>query len=171
MIRLKDWNVERLFGQLQDRPEGRMKKGDLAPVVLAPLMDGEMPQAERARRGFGILKKDYPHIAREDMERMQAVLYVLSCKFLTQEEKMNIKELIATDFLTQLFIEDGKVLGRAEGKTEGKAEDVLFLLGDVGTVAPELSGRVAGEKDEAVLQRWLKLAARVKSVEEFEQAM
>lgn len=167
VIRLKEQNVEAFLEHLRSKPDHRLKKEDLVPIVLMPLMDGKMPQKERARRGFEILKRSYPHVSKEDLERMQAVLYVLSCKFLTEEEKMNVKELIATDFLTKLFIEDGKVLGRAEGK----AEAVLYLLEDIGTVGPKLSDRIAEEKDEAVLEKWLKLAAKAKSVEEFERTM
>lgn len=88
IIRLKDQNVEQLFWRLQGKTDAGMRKKDLVPVVLAPLMDGKMSQMERAKQGFALLKKNYPHIDREDMERMQAVLYVISCKFLTQEESL-----------------------------------------------------------------------------------
>ncbi len=88
---------------------------------------------------------------------------------------MRLKEFIATDFLTQLFIEDGKVLGRAEGREEGEAlgqaKSILFLLKDIGPVTPALSDRVICEKDESMLQKWLKLAASAGSIEEFEKAM
>ncbi len=179
IIRLKDRSAEQLFERLKSIPEAQMHKKDLLPVVLVPLMDSKISQSERAMQGFAFLKKSWQHISKEDIRRMQAVLYVLSCKFLTEEEKMRLKEFIATDFLTQLFIEDGKALGREEGREEGKTEgealgqakSILFLLKDIGPVTPALSDRVICERDESMLQKWLKLAASAGSIEEFEKAM
>lgn len=37
--------------------------------------------------------------------------------------------------------------------------------------AAELSGRILGGKNEETLRKWLKLAARAESVEEFEKSM
>lgn len=106
---------------------------------------------------------------------MQAILYILACKFLTNDEIREGKEGIAVNLLAQLYFDDGMTLGKlegkAEGKTEGKAEDILDLLGDRGNIAAELSGRILGEKNEETLRKWLKLAARAESVEEFEKSM
>ena len=52
---------------------------------------------------------------------------------------------------------------------EGKAEDIMDLLGDIGPVPEELEKRLREQKDLEVLQKWLKLAARAKSMEEFER--
>lgn len=58
---------------------------------------------------------------------------------------------------------------RDKGKAEGKAEDIMDLLGDIGPVPEELEKRLREQKDLEVLQKWLKLAARAKSMEEFER--
>ena len=57
---------------------------------------------------------------------------------------------------------------KAEGKAEGKAEDVIVLLDDVGTVSEALKKRILEQKDLEILKSWLKIAACSKSVEEFE---
>ena len=61
--------------------------------------------------------------------------------------------------------------GRAEGKTEGKVEDILELLEDYGEIPGKIRERIFGEKDLAVLKRWLKTAAKAGSIEEFQRAM
>lgn len=71
----------------------------------------------------------------------------------------------------RLGMAEGRAEGRAEGKAEGKAENVLELLGDCGKIPDELRKRILYERNLDVLVRWLKLAARAGSVEEFQNAM
>lgn len=60
---------------------------------------------------------------------------------------------------------------RAEGKAEGKAEAVLELLEELGTVSTDLQDKIMEETNLTVLKTWLKLAAKVDSVEQFVQNM
>lgn len=60
---------------------------------------------------------------------------------------------------------------RDEGIAIGKAEDVLELLGDLGDVSSELRKRIMSQRDLDVLSRWHRLAARSRTVEEFESAV
>lgn len=60
---------------------------------------------------------------------------------------------------------------RMEGKIEGKAEVLIELLTEYGNVSEKLKDRIMKEKNEVLLHRWIKLAARVISVEEFEREM
>lgn len=57
---------------------------------------------------------------------------------------------------------------RAEGKAEGKAEDILELLEEVGIVSDELRETVLSQRNLEILRKWHKLAARVETIEEFE---
>lgn len=57
---------------------------------------------------------------------------------------------------------------REEGKAEGKAEDILDLLEELGPVPEVLRERIFAQKDLDVLKKWHKLAARAKTLEEFE---
>ena len=52
---------------------------------------------------------------------------------------------------------------------EGKAESILEILNDLGTVSPELTQKVMAEKRIEVLSCWLKLAVKVQSISAFEQ--
>lgn len=58
---------------------------------------------------------------------------------------------------------------RREGKAEGKAEDILDLLCELGEVPLSVQDQITLQKDEHVLRRWLKLAAKAESVQDFAQ--
>ena len=57
--------------------------------------------------------------------------------------------------------------GKAEGKVEGKAEDIILLLSESGYVSEELCNKIRSQRDEEVLKIWLRTAAKVESIEEF----
>lgn len=59
--------------------------------------------------------------------------------------------------------------GREEGKAEGKAEAVLQLLGELGSVPQDMEARIRGERDQSTLSGWLSCAARVKSIVQFQE--
>lgn len=67
--------------------------------------------------------------------------------------------------------EFGLEAGRAEGRTAGKTDAVLTLLGELGEVPETLSARIREETGEEKLTGWLKLAARSESMEEFMKNM
>lgn len=58
-----------------------------------------------------------------------------------------------------------------EGRAEGRVSDILDLLGETGEISPELARRIREQSDEQVLRRWVKLAARADSVEQFADQM
>lgn len=60
---------------------------------------------------------------------------------------------------------------RDQGKAEGKAEDILELLGELGEIPNALRERIQKETDLQVLSRWLKAAAKAESISEFEKLM
>ena len=76
-----------------------------------------------------------------------------------------LEELMADE------LEAKRAEGIRLGIAEGKAENVLELLGDCGKIPDELRKRILYERNLDVLVRWLKLAARAGSVEEFQNAM
>lgn len=54
---------------------------------------------------------------------------------------------------------------------KSKKESVLELLEDFGEISEELHKKIMDQKDVTILKKWLKLAARVESMEEFQQRM
>lgn len=57
--------------------------------------------------------------------------------------------------------------GYMDGLTRGKTEAILELLTELGTVPEGIIQNIKTEKNTATLSKWLKLAAKVRSVEEF----
>ncbi len=60
---------------------------------------------------------------------------------------------------------------RQEGKIEGKIEDILELLAELGKTPVRIVQRVRQETDLKVLGRWLRCAASASSLSEFEARM
>ncbi len=59
--------------------------------------------------------------------------------------------------------------GREEGKVEGKAEDVLLLLGELGHIPQEVEARIKNEKNPDILSGWLGAAAKAGSMGQFRE--
>ena len=62
---------------------------------------------------------------------------------------------------------EGIIEGKIKGKVEGKASSILELLAETGPVPENLQKRVMEQTEETVLSKWLKLAAKSSSIEEF----
>lgn len=58
--------------------------------------------------------------------------------------------------------------GIEQGLVCARQEDILDLLLDYGPVTDELQQKITNENDAEILRKWLKLASRVNSIEEFE---
>ncbi len=64
---------------------------------------------------------------------------------------------------------EGRKEGREEGKLLGKSALVLALLEDIDRIPDGLRSHIQEEHDEKRLKEWCRLAAHVKSVEEFQE--
>ncbi|MDE5933962.1 MAG: hypothetical protein K2H40_15975, partial [Lachnospiraceae bacterium] len=60
---------------------------------------------------------------------------------------------------------------RREGRIEGKIEDILVLLRDLGKVPERLIELIKREENPEQLIKWLKYAAKATSLAEFEAGM
>lgn len=58
-----------------------------------------------------------------------------------------------------------------EGKIEGKIESVFDCLEEIGTIPEELREKISTETDLDKIKSWLRLAVKVKSIEEFIEKM
>lgn len=66
---------------------------------------------------------------------------------------------------------EGYEEGLEHGITQGKSISVLELLDELGVVNDDLRCRISDQMQEEILSKWLKLAARVNSIQEFEELM
>jgi hypothetical protein len=100
------------------------------------------------------------------VEMFEKICYYLSRNNKTCEERMG--EIMRDN---PLNLEVVRILhqGRSEGKAEGKQEDIIELLEECGEVSDKLIDIIKNQTDMNVLKNWLKAAANVESVEEFEK--
>ena len=52
-------------------------------------------------------------------------------------------------------------------KLEARREDIIEVLEELGSISQEVKKLVEKEEDLEILKKWLKLAARVSSIDEF----
>lgn len=98
----------------------------------------------------------------------QNILREFLLKNKAEVRRMSIYEYNEED-TRQAIREYEREQGRIEGKAEGRAEAVLLLLEEKGEVPVELRKKIMAEEKEDILREWLKLAAKIESVDEFMQ--
>lgn len=69
------------------------------------------------------------------------------------------------------IMEDRIVEREQKARAEARAEDILVFLKECGNIPAKLRKLILGESDMAVLERWLKIAGKVNSIEEFQNAI
>jgi len=68
-------------------------------------------------------------------------------------------------------ISQGKQEGLLQGKQEGRIESILELLGEISEVPEDLVVLIKKHTDPVILNKWLIIAARAKTIEEFRSKM
>lgn len=116
MIRLKDGNADEVWSELQQRREnGELDRADLLQLLLTPLMSGETPIAFRIERGIRLLQKEQELLEKQDLLRMEAILYAFAVKFVSKTELHHIQEVVKMTVLGQMLVDSGRQEGLAEG--------------------------------------------------------
>ena len=69
--------------------------------------------------------------------------------------------------IVQPKIDEAFNSGFNNGSMQGKAEAIIELLEEYGTVPDDLSQKILNETELERLRKWNKLAAKVESIEEF----
>lgn len=87
------------------------------------------------------------------------------------ENKAEVIAVSIFEYKEELYYAGLRQEGYERGVTEGKAESVLLLLNELGVISQELSNTIMNEKDEQKLVQWIKLAARVECIEQFQKEM
>ncbi|SHK00059.1 hypothetical protein [Hespellia stercorisuis] len=86
-----------------------------------------------------------------------------------EKKGSEVRNMLIAEYDYDMDIEVQREEAHMLGKAEGKAEDILELLEEYGTVPGEFVREIREQKDLEILKRWLKIAARVNSVQEFEE--
>lgn len=69
------------------------------------------------------------------------------------------------------MLQDERTEGKSEGKIESKIEDILDFLGSIGTIPEDLKVTITSQTNLDVLKRWLKLAAKATTINDFIKEM
>lgn len=71
----------------------------------------------------------------------------------------------------RMLREEGYESGMEAGKVEGKVEAVLELLEELGRIPEEIRQKITYQRDLETLNKWLKMAAKAESMEQFMRNM
>lgn len=83
-----------------------------------------------------------------------------------QKSVRNIKESKVMEERFMLF-----QLMLKEERVAGKAEVIISLLEDLGEVSDELREVIMSQVDSEIVMEWIRIATKVKSVEEFQKSI
>ncbi len=85
-----------------------------------------------------------------------------------KESGITVKYMRMWEERREILLE-GIAQGKEEGKIEGKAAAIIELLAEAGSgsVPEELQKRIMEQTEQTILSKWLKLAAKSSSIEEF----
>ena len=118
---MQDQDADHVFSQLKEKQERgeKLRKADLVPLLLTPLMSGRLIVEDRIVKSLKILQKEESAVTELEMEKMQAVLYTFADKFLNARELERVKEMIAMTRLGKMLVEDGFKQGVERGIEQG----------------------------------------------------
>ena len=120
-IIMKGKNADKVIEELQRKVEvgENVTKADLLPLVLSPLMGGEMSQKERVAIAYDITRKA-KGVDAEVIRKVEAMIYVMADKFLDSVEMEQLKEEIKLTRLGKMLYDDGRKAGQIEGEKIGE---------------------------------------------------
>lgn len=118
----------------------------------------------------------------EGMERQeaysQAVEYCIENNILKeflQKNKSEVVGMLLEEFDAEKYErtirEEGREEGKEQGRIESKIESIMELLEEFGQVPQRIVELINSQDNMEVLSRWLKSAAKAKSITEFEANM
>ena len=126
-IIMRDRNADSILEEFRQKIKcGEMlTRHELAILTLCPLMGGEMGQKERILSAFSILQNTKDEKIKEDIQKIEAVIYAMADKFLDFADMEDVKEAVRMTRLGQLLLEEGIEKGMKEGIKTGEQEAKL----------------------------------------------
>lgn len=131
-ITMQGRNADQVIQGLWEKQEcgGKLTEEDLVPLTLCLLMGGEMSLKDRVKAAYQITWAA-GSVGQEELDKIEAVLYILADKFLESAEMDELMEVIGMTRLGQKLvdrgIEQGKVLGKEEERMD-IAQNLIDIL-------------------------------------------
>ena len=154
---------KRGYYEIQRKPDGQDVTMSLDNGLHEKYYNLEYPTEDaKINELFRYFKNSAPFYQTENFPRIvERVKY-----FKIQKKGVNIMCEIA-----DRIRKEGEESGRAEGRIQGKKEDIFELLEEIGKVPQQIAECIRQEMNPDILSRWHKCAARVSSISEFETNM
>ena len=107
-IIMQDKNADKVIAELRRKQDvgEKITKADLLPMVLSPLMSGQMSQKERVSAAYDITRRA-TEVDAETIRKVEAVIYIMADKFLNSKEMEQLKEEIKMTRLGKMLYDDG----------------------------------------------------------------
>lgn len=112
---------------------------------------------------YGYVKENRERLERMDGVELAALLVVMG----EQKRLARMLEEKGEEFKVCKAIDDLIEDGREEGRILGMAASVIDLLESVGAVTDELQKWILAQREQEVLKKWLRIAAKSDSIEAF----
>ena len=154
-----------------------------AEIVVKILDDGYNKDKEILKRSptlhdysrfIQIVRETMAGRSDKDAAAIEAVQKCLDEGILTDFLKLYGSEAVNmafTEFNYEEYIEQIKKDFYEDGKIEGQAEALLEILSELGVISDTLLRTVLTQDNPETLKRWLKLAAKAKTIKEFEASI
>ena len=109
VIRLKKKDGDKRLQKIHKKKH--LNREDFITVLLSPLMGGKSSVRDRILNGLQILKKEEHLLTKEEVGKMEAMLYALANKLLNLEDLDRVKEAVKMTRLGEMlradFMEEG----------------------------------------------------------------
>ncbi len=99
-------------------------------VYLNPkdfIEDFNYEMEDRICKSFQLLKGERENREREELARMEAVLYTFAMKFLKKSQLKRLKEAMNMTILCEMIMQEGIEKGRKEGIRQGREEGREYI--------------------------------------------
>ena len=95
-IIMTKFNANELMRKLQKKIDAgeELTKDDLVPLTFCPLMGGDMSQKDRIKKALEFSKKAEEDIPKDEVEKIESVVYAMAEKFLENIEMNEIREMM-----------------------------------------------------------------------------
>lgn len=104
-----------------------------------------------------------PNIASEVLSEMRAQL--------TETNKVLLSTMVEELNLNKKWEEKGLLTGIEQGAISSRREDIIENLKEIGSIDDTIIKKINNEKDIIILKKWVRISARVNSLDEFKIAL
>ncbi|KJS50237.1 MAG: hypothetical protein VR66_03825, partial [Peptococcaceae bacterium BRH_c23] len=115
-----------------------LEEADILKLILLPLMKSQQPEAEMTIKAAQLAKSANSKLT----DFVIGSIIAITDKFLPEEYKKKLLEVLSMTQIEEWIREEGKLLGKAEGKAEGKHEDARNAL--IEGIEPTIVAKITG---------------------------